>query len=85
MKYIEKMGVTVMFDAGIFVTGLTYQIFDLLNRVNDKKSFISLPVLSMIVGAGYQSAPFSIIAQEFPDNVGAILAALKPASELNQP
>lgn len=52
MKYIEKMGVTVMFNAGIFVTGLTYQIFDLLNRVNDKKSFISLPVLAMIVGAG---------------------------------
>lgn len=80
-QYISKIGPKFMFNAGIFITGSTCILFGFLNRINDTEAFIYLSFLVRIVealgNAGFLTASFSIIASEFPDNVGATFAALE--------
>lgn len=80
-KYINKIGPKLMFNLGIFTTATTCIMFGFLDRVDDTNAFIGLSFLIRIVeacgNAGFLTASFSIIAQEFPDNVGATFASLE--------
>lgn len=80
-QYISKIGPKLMFNAGIYITGTTCILFGFLNHINETKPFIYLSFLVRIVealgNAGFLTASFSIIATEFPNNVGATFAALE--------
>jgi len=80
-QYISHIGPKFMFNAGIYVTGSTCILFGFLNRIIDVNPFIYLSILVRIVealgNAAFLTASFSIIAKEFPDNVGATFAALE--------
>ncbi|XP_042859973.1 MFS-type transporter SLC18B1-like [Penaeus japonicus] len=79
--YLNKIGPKFMFNAGIFTTATTCILFGFLDRINDTTSFIGLSFLIRIVEAmgnsGFLTASFSIIAKEFPENVGATFASLE--------
>lgn len=80
-QYISKITPKFMFNAGIYITGTTCILFGFLNHINDTNAFINLSFLVRIVealgNAGFLTASFSIIAKEFPDNVGSTFAALE--------
>lgn len=79
--YLNKIGPKFMFNAGIFTTATTCIMFGFLDRVNDTTAFIGLSFVIRIVEAmgnsGFLTASFSIIAKEFPENVGATFASLE--------
>lgn len=80
-NYLNKIGPKFMFNAGIFTTATTCIMFGFLDRVNDTTAFIGLSFAIRIVEAmgnsGFLTASFSIIAKEFPENVGATFASLE--------
>ncbi|KAG7163416.1 MFS-type transporter SLC18B1-like [Homarus americanus] len=80
-NYLNKIGPKFMFNAGIFTTATTCIMFGFLDRINDTNVFIGLSFAIRIVEAmgnsGFLTASFSIIAKEFPDNVGATFASLE--------
>lgn len=80
-NYINKIGPKFMFNAGIFTTATTCILFGFLDRINDTTAFIGLSFAIRIVeamgNAGFLTASFSIIAKEFPENVGATFASLE--------
>ena len=80
-QYISKIGPKFMFNAGIFITGSTCILFGFLNHIATTKAFVGLAFAVRIVeamgNAGFLTASFSIIAKEFPDNVGSTFAALE--------
>jgi len=79
--YLNKIGPKFMFNAGIFTTATTCILFGFLDRIDDGTTFIALSFLIRIIEAmgnsGFLTASFSIIAKEFPDNVGATFASLE--------
>ncbi|XP_045129884.1 MFS-type transporter SLC18B1-like [Portunus trituberculatus] len=80
-NYLYKIGPKFMFNAGIFTTASTCILFGFLDRINDCNAFIGLSFAIRIVEAmgnsGFLTASFSIIAKEFPENVGATFACLE--------
>ncbi|XP_068220297.1 MFS-type transporter SLC18B1-like [Palaemon carinicauda] len=80
-NYINKIGPKFMFNAGIFTTATTCIMFGFLDRINDTNTFIGLSfairIIEALGNAGFLTASFSIIAKEFPENVGATFASLE--------
>ena len=80
-QYINQIGPKFMFNAGIFTTGSTCILFGLLDKIDDSATFIGLSfgirIIEALGNAGFLTASFSIIAKEFPDNVGATFASLE--------
>ncbi|KAK8750477.1 hypothetical protein OTU49_014848 [Cherax quadricarinatus] len=80
-NYLNKIGPKFMFNAGIFTTATTCILFGFLDRINNTTAFIGLSFAIRIVEAmgnsGFLTASFSIIAMEFPENVGATFASLE--------
>ncbi|XP_045590438.1 MFS-type transporter SLC18B1 [Procambarus clarkii] len=80
-NYLNRIGPKFMFNAGIFTTASTCIMFGFLDRINNTTAFIGLSFAIRIVEAmgnsGFLTASFSIIAKEFPDNVGATFASLE--------
>ncbi|XP_042859974.1 MFS-type transporter SLC18B1-like [Penaeus japonicus] len=79
--YLNKIGPKFMFNAGIFTTATTCILFGFLDRINDTRAFVGFSFVIRIVEAmgnsGFLTASFSIIAKEFPENVGATFASLE--------
>ncbi|XP_050723177.1 MFS-type transporter SLC18B1-like [Eriocheir sinensis] len=80
-NYLYKIGPKFMFNAGIFTTATTCILFGFLDRINNCNAFIGFSFAIRIVEAmgnsGFLTASFSIIAKEFPENVGATFACLE--------
>ena len=80
-NYLYKIGPKFMFNAGIFTTATTCIMFGFLDRINNCTAFIGLSFAIRIIEAmgnsGFLTASFSIIAKEFPENVGATFACLE--------
>ena len=80
-NFISKIGPNFMFHAGIFTTGTTCILFGMLDKIYGISVFIGLSFAIRIVealgNAAYLTAAFSIIAQEFPDNIGAAFATIE--------
>ncbi|XP_076030715.1 MFS-type transporter SLC18B1-like [Oratosquilla oratoria] len=80
-RYLSRVGAKFMFNAGIFTTSTTCILFGFLDRIDDTRAFIGLSFAVRIVeamgNAAFLTASFSLIAMEFPDNVGATFASLE--------
>ena len=79
--YITTIGSKFMMIAGAFTTGCTCILFGQLVFIDGTKIFLTLSFLVRIVEAlgvaGCTTASFSIVAQEFPDRVGSVMASLE--------
>ena len=79
--YITTIGSKFMMVAGVFTTGCTCILFGQLVFIDGTKVFLTLSFLVRIVEAlgvaGCNTASFSILAQEFPDSVGSVMASLE--------
>ncbi|XP_064112403.1 MFS-type transporter SLC18B1-like [Macrobrachium nipponense] len=80
-NYINQIGPKFMFNAGIFTTATTCILFGFLDRITDTDIFIgfsfAIRIIEAMGNAGFLTASFSIIAKEFPENVGATFASLE--------
>lgn len=80
-KYLNKIGVKVVNNTGIFTVGVTCILFGFLENVIDAKTFIAYSFIIRVIEAtgtaAFTTAAFSIIAKEFPENVGSTFALLE--------
>lgn len=80
-QYLNRIGPKVLFNGGIFTTGISAIIFGLLDQAPDHTWFISLAFTIRIIeamgNAAFLTASFAIIAKEFPDNVATTFASLE--------
>ena len=78
---INAWGARRVFNLGIFTTGTCSILFGLLDNFNNPQIFITLSfVIRMIEAVGYSAfltSSFTIIAREFPANVGSMFANLE--------
>lgn len=79
--YMRHIGVKALFNAGIFTTGTAAIVFGLLDRIPGHMAFIStaftVRIIEALGNAAFLTASFSIIAAEFPDNIGSTFASLE--------
>lgn len=70
---MNRIGPKVLFNGGIFTTGVSSIFFGFLDRAPGHTSFITLAFVIRIVqalgNAAFLTASFAIIAKEFPNNV----------------
>ncbi|KAG5682840.1 hypothetical protein PVAND_012162 [Polypedilum vanderplanki] len=80
-KFLNRIGPKAMFNGGVFTTGTSAILFGLLDRAPGHTSFITLAFIIRIVealgNAAFLTASFTIIASEFPNNVGSSFATLE--------
>ncbi|KAF5270493.1 hypothetical protein FQA39_LY08371 [Lamprigera yunnana] len=80
-QHINKIGPKLLFNGGIYTTGVCSILFGLLDKVEGHYPFISLSFIIRIVAAmgnaAFLTASFAIIAKEFPDNVTTTFASLE--------
>ncbi|KAF5270492.1 hypothetical protein FQA39_LY08370 [Lamprigera yunnana] len=80
-QYINKIGLKVLFNGGIYSTGVCAILFGLLDKVEGYYPFIALSFIIRIVAAmgnaAFLTASFAIIAKEFPENVATTFASLE--------
>lgn len=80
-KYLNRWGPKVVFNSGIYTTGICAILFGLLDKVGGRYPFVILSFIIRIVeamgNAAFLTASFAIIAKEFPDNVATTFASLE--------
>ncbi|XP_031635740.1 MFS-type transporter SLC18B1-like [Contarinia nasturtii] len=80
-QYLNHIGPKVLFNGGIYTTGISAIFFGLLDRVQGHGLFITLAFIIRIIealgNAAFLTASFAIIAKEFPDNVSITFASLE--------
>ncbi|KAK9718520.1 Major Facilitator Superfamily [Popillia japonica] len=80
-QHLNKIGVKLMFNGGIYTTGICAILFGLLDKVEGHYPFIILSFVIRIIeamgNAAFLTASFAIIAKEFPDNVATTFASLE--------
>uniref|UniRef100_A0A2P2HZD3 MFS-type transporter SLC18B1-like n=1 Tax=Hirondellea gigas TaxID=1518452 RepID=A0A2P2HZD3_9CRUS len=80
-QYLEHIGLNFMNNAGIFTVSVSCIIFGFLTRITGTTLFLTFSFLTRIVealgNAAFITTAFSIIAQEFPLNVGSAFATLE--------
>lgn len=80
-QYLNKIGPKILFNGGIYTTGICSILFGLLDKVDGHYPFIILSFIIRIVeamgNAAFLTASFAIIAKEFPDNVATTFASLE--------
>ena len=78
---INGWGARRVFNLGIFTTGFCSILFGMLDRFDDPHVFIGLSFVVRVVEAvgnsAFLTSSFTIIAREFPENVGAMFATLE--------
>jgi MFS family permease len=77
---MSRLGPRNVFNFGIFITGTCCVLFGLLDRIEDKWTFISMSfairTVEAIGNAGFATATFTIIAIEFPDSVATTFVSI---------
>ncbi|XP_019866996.1 MFS-type transporter SLC18B1 [Aethina tumida] len=80
-QHLNKIGLKLTFNAGIYTTGICAVLFGLLDKVEGHYPFIILSFIIRIVeamgNAAFLTASFAIIAKEFPNNVATMFASLE--------
>lgn len=80
-QFINRIGPKVLFNTGIFTTGISAILFGLIDRVPGHTMFITVAFIIRIIeamgNAAFLTASFAIIAKEFPGNVGTTFASLE--------
>lgn len=80
-QHLNRIGPKVLFNGGIFTTGVSAILFGLLDKVQGHYPFIILSFVIRIVealgNAAFLIATFAIIAKEFPENVATTFASLE--------
>ncbi|KRT86297.1 membrane transporter [Oryctes borbonicus] len=80
-QHLNKIGVKLVFNGGIYTTGVCAILFGLLDKVDGHYPFIILSFIIRIIeamgNAAFLTASFAIIAKEFPDNVATTFASLE--------
>ncbi|CAH0558248.1 unnamed protein product, partial [Brassicogethes aeneus] len=80
-QHLNKIGLKLTFNGGIYTTGICAILFGLLDKVEGHYPFISLSFIIRIVeamgNAAFLTASFAIIAKEFPNNVAVTFASLE--------
>jgi MFS family permease len=78
---LNGWGARRVFNLGIFTTGTCSILFGMLDHFEDPNVFIGMSFLVRTIealgNAAFLTASFTIIAREFPDNVGAMFATLE--------
>ncbi|CAG9814561.1 unnamed protein product [Phaedon cochleariae] len=80
-QHLNKIGPKLLFNGGIYTTGVCAILFGLLDKVEGHYPFIILSFIIRIVealgNAAFLTASFAIIAKEFPNNVATTFASLE--------
>ncbi|KAG7163415.1 MFS-type transporter SLC18B1-like [Homarus americanus] len=80
-RYMSKWGPKFINNAGIFTVSVMCILFGFLDRMNDTATFIGFSFAVRIVealgNAAFVTSAFSIIANEFPKNVGSAFATME--------
>ncbi|KAG0716838.1 MFS-type transporter SLC18B1 [Chionoecetes opilio] len=80
-RFMTRWGPKFINNAGIFTVSVMCILFGFLDRINDTNSFIGCSFAVRIVeamgNAAFITSAFSIIAKEFPKNVGAAFATME--------
>ena len=80
-KYLNKFGAKRVFNLGTLTTGTCCILFGLLDQFQGRTAFIAFSFLirslEAVGNSGFLTSSFSIIAKEFPENVGTMFAGLQ--------
>ncbi|GAB6027840.1 hypothetical protein CHUAL_002066 [Chamberlinius hualienensis] len=80
-KYMMKIGPKFLLNSGILTTSICCILFGFLDRIYDRNTFIAFAFIVRIFQAlgeaGYITASFSLIAQEFPESIATTFASLE--------
>ncbi|XP_023017109.1 MFS-type transporter SLC18B1 [Leptinotarsa decemlineata] len=80
-QHLNKLGPKLMFNGGIYTTGICAILFGLLDKVEGHYPFIILSFVIRITealgNAAFLTASFALIAKEFPQNVATTFASLE--------
>jgi len=79
--YLDKIGVNFLNNAGLFTVSISCILFGFLNRMPGTTLFLTFSFLIRIIeamgNAAFITTAFSIVAQEFPNNVASAFAILE--------
>ncbi|MCL4158758.1 UNVERIFIED_CONTAM: hypothetical protein GTU68_050739 [Idotea baltica] len=80
-KFLNRVGVKLVNNTGIFTVGICCILFGFLDKIDDTSSFIGFSFAIRIIEAtgtaAFTTAAFSIIAKEFPSDVGSTFALIE--------
>lgn len=80
-RFMTRWGPKFINNAGIFTVSVMCILFGFLDRIDDTNTFIGFSFAVRIVeamgNAAFITSAFSIIAKEFPKNVGAAFASME--------
>lgn len=80
-QYLDRIGVNFLNNAGLFTVSISCILFGFLNRMDGTAMFLGfsflIRILEALGNAAFITTAFSIIAQEFPLNVGSAFAILE--------
>lgn len=80
-QHLNRIGPKLLFNGGIFTTGICAILFGFLDQVDGHLPFILLSFVIRIIeamgNAAFLTASFAIIAKEFPENVATTFASLE--------
>lgn len=80
-RFMSRWGPKFVNNAGIFTVSVMCILFGFLDRLQDTESFIGFSFAVRIVeamgNAAFVTSAFSIIAKEFPKNVGSSFATME--------
>ncbi|XP_017780965.1 PREDICTED: MFS-type transporter SLC18B1-like [Nicrophorus vespilloides] len=80
-QHLNRIGPKLLFNGGIYTTGVCSILFGFLDKVQGHYPFIILSFIIRIVeamgNAAFLTASFALIAKEFPDNVATTFASLE--------
>ncbi|CAG0916519.1 unnamed protein product [Notodromas monacha] len=80
-KMIPRIGLKFMFVSGTFVSGACCVLFGFLDRIEGKMEFVAFCLLvrcmEAVGAAAFSAAAFPLVAELFPDNIGAVMGTLE--------
>lgn len=80
-RFMTRLGPKLINNAGIFIVSVMCIVFGFLDRIKNSDTFIGFSFAVRIVeamgNAAFITSAFSIIAKEFPKNVGAAFATME--------
>uniref|UniRef100_A0A0P4WD93 Major facilitator superfamily (MFS) profile domain-containing protein n=1 Tax=Scylla olivacea TaxID=85551 RepID=A0A0P4WD93_SCYOL len=80
-RFMTRWGAKFINNSGIFTVSVMCILFGFLDRINDTDAFIGCSFAVRIVeamgNAAFITSAFSIIAKEFPKNVGSAFATME--------
>lgn len=80
-RFLNTAGAKLINNLGIFTVSVMCILFGFLDKIGDTTTFITLSFVIRIVeamgNAAFVTSAFSIIAKEFPKNVGAAFATME--------